>query len=177
MTAEQSGVFDVEGLRREFDAAFALPRGAGGRAELDFLLIRAGGRPYAVALAEVGGVLAGVAVTAVPSAAPGLLGVAGLRGDIVPVFELAALVGDAGASEARRWLLLSAGAAPIGFAFGVLEGHVRRRREELIAASGDGDGLFAGAIERDGYWPVVGVERLAVRIRERSTRARQGKEA
>jgi chemotaxis signal transduction protein len=176
VTAGQSGVFDVERLRREFDATFALPRGEGARADADYLLIRAGGKPYAVALAEIGGVLADVAVTRVPSAVAGLLGIAGLRGEIVPVFELAVLIGGAATAEPGRWLLLRAGASPIGFAFGVLEGHVRRRREELLADSGRSEGFFSGAVERDGYWPIIGVERLAATLAEHSSRKRQEKE-
>jgi chemotaxis signal transduction protein len=175
VTAGQADVFDVERLRREFDATFALPRGEGTRADADYLLIRAGGKPYAIALAEVGGVLADVAVTRVPSPVTGLLGIAGLRGEIVPVFELAALIGGTGTPEPGRWILLRAGAAPIGFSFGVLEGHVRRRREELLADGGRSEGFFSGAVEREGYWPIIGIERLVATLGAHSSRKSQGK--
>ncbi|HEY3500954.1 MAG TPA: chemotaxis protein CheW, partial [Polyangiaceae bacterium] len=82
-------LLDVERLRSEFDAAFALPHSRSAGESDDYLLIQAGTNPYALALAELGEVVADVPITRVPSTSPALLGVAGRRGKLVPVFDLA----------------------------------------------------------------------------------------
>lgn len=111
----------ADNLRRMFDHGFSLPIAADPDVHVDLLAVRIGGDPYAVRLSEILGVFADRPIVAAPSSAPSFLGLAGVRGSIVPVFDLATLLGYT-RSSAPRWLVL---VAQIGFAFEALEGHVR----------------------------------------------------
>jgi purine-binding chemotaxis protein CheW len=111
----------ADNLRRTFDHGFSLPIAAEPEVQIDLLAVRIGAHPYAIRLSEISGVFADRPIVAAPSSAPSFLGLAGVRGSIVPVFDLATLLGYA-RSSAPRWLVL---VAQIGFAFETLEGHVR----------------------------------------------------
>jgi purine-binding chemotaxis protein CheW len=135
----------ADNLRRMFDREFALPLGAERESQIDLLAVRIGGQPYAVRLSEISGVFAARPSVGAPSSVPSFIGLAGVRGSIVPVFDLAILLGYA-QSSAPRWLVL---VAQMGFAFDVMEGHVRapasalareqsqsKHANEVIAVSG-----------------------------------------
>lgn len=110
-------------LRRAFDRAFAeAPAHVSTRVE-DFLAIRVGPDPYAVRLAEISGLYADRRVTSLPSAVSELLGITGVRGAIVPVYDLRVLLGYP-AGEESRWLLVAAEKA-VGLAFDTFDGHLR----------------------------------------------------
>ena len=90
-------------LRAEFDQTFTeplQPAAAGGR---DFVLVAAGGTQWALALNGLGGIEHGHALVPVPSTRGALLGLAGVRNQAVPVFDLPALLGGGsqGAGKAR----------------------------------------------------------------------------
>lgn len=122
-------------LRRAFDRSFAEAAGAAAVEVEDLLAIRVGGDPCALRLAEVRGLFADRRVVGLPKARPGLLGLAGLRGSLVPVYDLGALLGYPPAA-APRWLVLAA-AAPIGLAFEAFEGHLRLARGALVEGGGE----------------------------------------
>lgn len=123
-------------LRDEFDRSFVeAPPDAAASVE-DFLDIRAGTASYALRIGEVSGVLAAVTITPVPTGVPELLGVADVRGAILPVYDLRALLGHP-AEATPRWLALAA-AAPVALAFDVLEAHVRVR-PDAVARQGRGE--------------------------------------
>lgn len=108
-------------LRDKFDASFAVAHESKAIAELDFLAVRIGGDAYALPLAELAGVFADRPITPAPSRSAALIGLAGVRSSIVPVFDLGVLLGYA-RSASPRWIVIC---NQIGFAFEVLEGHVR----------------------------------------------------
>jgi len=113
----------VEELRRAFDRSFAEPvdRGTGRAAHA--LAIRVGGLRYAVRLSGVAAVNTGWTVLPLPGSRPELLGLAGYRHELVPVYDLAALLGVS-VSTASRWTVLAAGTDPVAFAFEGLDGHL-----------------------------------------------------
>lgn len=137
----------LQALRSEFDRSFAhrhQPPETGGT---DYLLIRVAGEPYAVRLAEVAALEADRTITPVPSEAPALLGVAGLRGALVAVFDLAQLLGHTGAgtipasqrslqhtAASSRWMVLVQGSL-VAMAFGEFEGQQRLGLEALATAA------------------------------------------
>lgn len=140
----------LRSLRTEFDQSFARIRQPPEAPGTDFLLIRVAGEPYALRLAEVSALEADRAVTPVPSDAPALLGVAGLRGALVAVFDLAQLLGQAPASRARpapqppqgsppgpRWLVLVK-ATQTAMAFDDFEGQRRLGPAALATAEDAG---------------------------------------
>ena len=116
-------------LRRDFDAAFAEPALQEEAGHVDLLLIASGGARYALRLAEIAAITADPKITAVPAAAPALLGLAFAGGSLVAVYDLAAVIGHQPAA-APRWLALAAGSTPVALAFDHLEGHRRLRSDE-----------------------------------------------
>ncbi len=117
-------------LRRDFDRSFAAPVHVvtAGREEL--LAIRLGAQRHAVRLSEIAGLHADKKITHVPGGDAALLGIVGFRGALLPVYDLAVLLGHPGA-EAPRWLIVAA-AAPVALAFAAFEGQLRVAREEIV---------------------------------------------
>jgi purine-binding chemotaxis protein CheW len=117
-------------LRDAFDRSFAEPRAADARLGEDLLAIRIAAEPHALRLSEIAGVFADRRITPLPGGFPALLGIAGFRGAIVPVYDLPALLGHR-PGAALRWLAMAA-AAPVAFAFAVLDGHLRVAPDAII---------------------------------------------
>ena len=115
---------NVQLLAREFDSAFAEAHRDSERDAKAFLAFRCAGRAFALEGHEAGGVTRMPRLCRVPSHQPALLGLAAERGQLVPVFSLARLLGDATAAPAQ-WLLIVRRADPVGFAFDELTGYVR----------------------------------------------------
>ncbi len=111
-------------LRRAFDRSFGLPPPAAHAAFEDFLAIRMGGAAYAVRLSEIAGLHSGRTVVPIPRTAPELLGIVGLRGTVVPVFDLRGLLGCPEGAH-PRWLMLARAPQPVALAFEQFDGHVR----------------------------------------------------
>lgn len=139
-------------MRQEFDQAFARPLAPETAHLEDLLTIRLGQEAYALRLSDIAGVFADRAVTALPGDTPALLGIAGLRGAIVPVYDLAALLGHDRDGERPRWLALTAASAntSVGFAFAALDGQLRIPRDDIVVAhdSGATDGSSGGGARR-----------------------------
>ncbi len=117
---------DAAELARDFDRSFEEPARATEAVEA-FLALTAGGLPYAIRLSQVRGLLDGRRIVAVPSPAPALLGIVSARAEILPVYDLARLLGgEAGSVQAAcPWLLLVDAPAPAALAFSRFEGHAR----------------------------------------------------
>ncbi len=117
-------------LRREFDRAFAEPVRLGTTIGVDLLGIEVGAQRYAMRLSEIAGLYAGKKVTRVPGGTPGLLGIAGFRSALVPVYDLHAVLGHAG-THSPRWLVI-ASTAPIALAFEAFVGQLRVARGDIV---------------------------------------------
>ena len=117
-------------LREAFDRTFAEAPAEAHRESEDFLALDVGGDDYAVRLNEISGLFEGKRWRALPGAAPALLGIAGFRGTLVPVYDLNALLGYAPATS-PRWLVLIKTHPSVGLAFERLDGHLRVSREAL----------------------------------------------
>ena len=138
MSENQAGAIERSTeLRRAFDRSFA-EAPATRATELDDLLdIRVALDAYAIRLDQVTGVFADKPVTPLPSSFPELLGIAGFRGAIVPVYDLRTLLGyPRGGSQ--RWLILTAGETRIALAFDLFEGHTRVARSAIAEEDGGG---------------------------------------
>ncbi len=112
-------------LRRSFDEIFARPRPERGGALEDLLAIRVGAHPYALRLAELRGLERTPKLTPLPAAAAELLGLAAIRGRLVTVFSLAALLGYGATRDGHGWLALCERGELVGLAFDGFEGHRR----------------------------------------------------
>ncbi|MCC6998989.1 MAG: chemotaxis protein CheW [Deltaproteobacteria bacterium] len=166
----------ADGLRAQFDAGFAVAHRAAPAAFTEVLTLRAGGVVYALRVAHIGALHADRQLTPLPGPIPELLGLAGVRGDLVPVYDLGALLGHAAASS-PRWLVVSADAR-VGLAFEAFEAHLR------VAPPGPAEGAAERTHVREvvmtpaGARPVVDVPSLCEAIVRRAaatTKAERGR--
>lgn len=115
-------------LRRDFDASFSHAAAASGIPPEDLLVLGVAGNTYAVRVSEIAGVFKDRGVTRLPSPRAESLGLAGIRGAIIPVYDLRVLLGyPSGGSS--RWLLLAFAPEPLAFAFDSFSGQLRVPRE------------------------------------------------
>ena len=141
------------------------------------LMIQAGGDSYAVRLAQIAAVFADKRVMWLPGSVRELLGVVAVRGAILPVYDLAALLGYPPAPATLRWFFTVA-SAPVAVAFDRFEGHRRIAREAPSAArAAPHAGHVSDVIGIDGLsMPVIDllsvVEAIATRSRV-TTRAKE----
>lgn len=131
MTDTTSGIAErAAQLRSVFDRAFAVPVRADATVHQDLLAIRAGAEPCAIRLSEVAGLFIDRRITPIPGSNAALLGIAGFRGAILPVYSLRTLLGHPGTNP-QRWLVIAA-TAPIALAFDLFEGHLRVAAEAIL---------------------------------------------
>ncbi|MNS21499.1 CheW-like domain protein [compost metagenome] len=109
-------------LRAAFDAQFADAPAAEAEPGEALVGIRVGGEHAAFRLSELAGLQPTPRLMWVPGGPPAWRGLAGIRGKLVPVYDLAALIGLEPASEAASWLALGRGEPACAFAFQAIEG-------------------------------------------------------
>jgi chemotaxis signal transduction protein len=111
-------------LRQEFDGAFALPF-ASPPASIRLLLLSVGGVPAAVPLDECVAVRTIGTITTLPAAHPAFRGVAAPSGAVLPVYDMATLLGFAidPAPPPGRWMIVAGGAARVCLVIDALEGY------------------------------------------------------
>lgn len=160
-------------LRRAFDRSFSLPLEEASQEVDDLLSVRIAGDPFAIRLRDIAGVIGRRTIVSVPAAAPGLLGLAGIRGDLVPVFGLSPLMGYGDDGGSPTWIILCRGQEPIGLGFSELEGYLRAPRSALHAGEAlDSIHSTRRYIDRiaatdAGPLPVLGIHRVVAAIRSR----------
>jgi chemotaxis signal transduction protein len=153
-------------LRREFDRSFAEPAQTSVAETADFIAVRLGENTYALRMAEIGGLYADLAITPCPSPLPELLGLAGLRSALTPVYDLAALLGHS--ASAGRWLVLAKG-GQAAFAFDAFEDHFRVGLEAVaLQQEMDTQRYVTAAVRhREQALPVIDLPSLVAAIRRR----------
>ncbi|MBB3121764.1 chemotaxis protein CheW [Pseudoduganella violacea] len=156
-------------LREQFDRGFALALAPPVGGSLNVLIIRIGSERFAVALPDIQGLYVDRTILALPSPMPELLGVANFRGQIVPVYQLASLIGKTGAA-APRWMVLVQERAPLAFAFDAFEAHLCAGARQLLAGSerAVAEQAFDAVHTENGVVPLLPVRTLAGQIAERT---------
>lgn len=128
-------------LRETFDRGFAEPpRTANGEHE-DVLAIRIAGRPFALRARQLATIVKDKKIVPFPSTSSGLIGMAGVRAAIVPVYSLAALLGFSSNGDAGLKWLAMAGTPAVGLAFEELVSFERIEKDD----SGHGRNTTADA--------------------------------
>jgi purine-binding chemotaxis protein CheW len=122
-------------LRNTFDRARAIPFLSDAVEQIENLLaIRVSGDAFAIRLSEISGLATDRKIVAFPSPIPELLGVAAIRGRLVPVYSLAALLGYSAHSSQGRWLMLCGTEEPVGLAINDFEGYLRVPLAQIYTA-------------------------------------------
>lgn len=155
-------------LRRAFDRSFAAPPRRDAEGVDEFIAIRLGTAPYALAIPDVARLEPARKVVPLPADRPGLLGVAGVHGRLVPVFGLALLLGLPDRREDHPWLVLVDRDDPIGFAFDGVDGHLKVPRQATEAAGAAGHRPHVRHILQRGGEPprpVIDIPGLAAALR------------
>jgi purine-binding chemotaxis protein CheW len=168
------------GLRREFDQAFALAASTQKVQGSHLLAIRIDGNPYALAVAEIAGLQVDRSITPVPTTIAGLLGIAGIRGELVPVYSLAALLGYRPPARAPRWLALCGGAQPFGLAFDDFERHLNVGAAQVAttdSVNNKAEHIRAVAHAEEGSRPIISIPSIAAEIARRCTTVGVSKES
>ncbi len=146
-------------LKEEFDHSFSLPVRAAGSDTEDMLAVRARSR-YALRIREIGGLWGMRKILPMPGAPAAFLGLCGIRGLVVPVWDLGALLGHESAHGEQRWLIGGPGAAPWALACEEFEGYFRVPRAEVHTAAG-GTGAFS-----EESCPLGGISRPVLRLQQ-----------
>jgi hypothetical protein len=123
-------------MRREFDAAFGSPPAPEPPPRERLLRVAAGGRGWFVRTRELAAVLACGEVVAVPGAGRGLLGLASVRGQVLPLFALTSLIDPAAPAERARLILVAAGGPGIGIGVSSVDGLAELPEEAVRAGAG-----------------------------------------
>jgi chemotaxis signal transduction protein len=137
-------------LRNDFDRSFAVAPRSADAARLDLLAVCLATRRFALRLSDIAGLFVDKKIVSVPGSGPTLLGIAGFRGAIAPVYDLQKLLGLAASHASARWLVIAA-AAPVAFAFEKFEGQLRVSPDAIKAqAADDAHGFTASFVETEG---------------------------
>jgi chemotaxis signal transduction protein len=137
-------IASAQALRDAFDRTFALAPVATDDARESVLMVQAGGDPYAIRLSQIAALFADKRVTWLPGSVRELLGVVAVRGAILPVYDLGALLGYAPAASPRWYVTAHPAFAPDGasarqalqvaLAFDRFEGHRRVALDDIAVA-------------------------------------------
>ena len=138
MTQEYPAMADrAAELREAFDQSFAVPPAGAPDESTSFLGVTIGANSYALELSEITALFADTRIVPLPSPASEFLGVAALRGGIVPVYSLRALLGHVTGDERPRWLVVAGRERAAAFAFDGLEAYLRVPQADISPAQGE----------------------------------------
>jgi chemotaxis signal transduction protein len=168
--SENGGVAKLEELKRSFDRAFqdaTIERELG----LEHLLrIRVGTERFAVRVAELAGLMRTPTIVRLPTTVTGLLGLAGVKGRMVAMYSLGALLEcQKGDGEEEYWSILCRFDDRIAFTFAAADGTLTVSRSELCPISSGApahvtDTVGAGAARR---W-LLGLSWVAQAVADRT---------
>jgi purine-binding chemotaxis protein CheW len=154
-------------MRAEFDRGFAQARRTERLDSERLLALTVGGDPYALRMEEITSVAVDRRITPLPGPLPELAGIIGLRGTILPVYDLPRLLGYPSAGPGRWLAVLSA--APVAVAFATFEGYIVRPGGSITFELADGDSRHVRVVARaaDFVRPVISLASVVEAIRRR----------
>jgi chemotaxis signal transduction protein len=164
------------GLRQQFDQSFAAPPPTRLAAAENLLAIGLAGRPHALWVPDIAGLFKDRRVTPLPGPVLDFIGVAVLRGRLVPVYDLRGLLGYASSGSAR-WLVLVRAPEPLALAFDSFEGQFAAPREASGAgSSGRARHVVQVVSGAEILRPVVDVASVVETVRSRAAQREPAKE-
>jgi len=133
---ENDVALKFEDLRRSFDLSFQQPLVERAQELVHLLIVRIGSARFALKVADLAGLARAQTVVPIPGADSGLLGIAGLKGRMIAVHSLAAMIGSPELStEPNRWMVLCRREKEIALAFTAVTGTMMVPRAELSPVS------------------------------------------
>lgn len=163
-------------MRRLFDESFAIVPHEQVAELQPMLAITLDAGRYAIPIREISGLAALTEkIVPVPSRVPELLGLTGVRGIVVPVFDLAKLLGLKSQREQVRWLVFCGERqSPIALAFETMERMFELPSTEKIVPQ-DGHGRYISASLREGVTlrGLISISALLERIKTRGASERR----
>ena len=129
----------AQGMRRAFDESFAAPAVAPPTDLQDYLAIRVGNGHYALKTSDLSALGVSRTVVALPTSVPALMGIAGVQGQLVPVYRLGQLLGHEADPQERWWLAIVGLEQPMGLAIEELEGHLRAATADVHTPVSEGE--------------------------------------
>jgi len=127
-------------LRRIFDESFAALTAPQAQGQETLIALRINGDRFALRTSQIAGIAKCGKIVQVPARAPALLGLAGIRGELVPVFSINLLMGYGDAAE-HSWMVLCETPVRAGLAFSDFDGcfkvsasafsHAAQREDQL----------------------------------------------
>ena len=163
---------EAKALREAFDLGFTKAPTVFPERRIGLILIRVGGAPMALRMDEVAGLARQRKVVGVAgSVSPGLRGLAGIRGQLLVVYSLGAIVDGASSSSAYEpedWLAMCARDRSVALSFGQFEGYREVRATDLHELGArEAPIRHAGALLRDvqGSRTVVSVLSVIEKLR------------
>jgi purine-binding chemotaxis protein CheW len=129
-TSDAREIDRVTELREAFDRSFAQAPSTEAAAVENLLAIKVGADPFMLRMTEVSGLFADKKVTRLPSPVSELSGIAGFRGAVLPVYDLAMLLGYSRAIS-PRWLVVIA-VTPVALAFDSFDGYLNVRDAAIV---------------------------------------------
>ncbi len=180
--ASQTNEQLLHALREDFDLAFSRePGGGNGQAE-NFLVLEIAGDAYALRVTQISGLFAGRSITPLPSSLPELIGLAGFRAQVTPVYDLASLLGYAQA-KAPKWIAVLSHHTPVAVAFDEFLVHLSVTPEQ-ITGSGlrpsqertAGSHLHDAIQENGRIFPIIDLQTVLQEIQQRVDATRSIKE-
>jgi len=111
----------VEALRRDFDGEFVLPPPQTEVAQEKFLFFDVVDNPYAIRMTELFILLTHATITSVANSVSGLIGLVGLRGELVAVYSLQELLGYGRETDPERFLLIGSEFSNVAFSVSDVE--------------------------------------------------------
>lgn len=171
MRAVPSIASKLSELRNAFDRERALPLSSNTEQVTENLLaVRLDRSAYAIRVSEITGIAINRRIVGLPTRVSGLLGLAGVRGTLVPVYSLAALLGHDLEREQSRWLALCETDECFGLAFAELEGYLQIPVAHIYPAQQNETSIahVTHVVQTaDGARAVISVPLLAKTIQER----------
>jgi chemotaxis signal transduction protein len=162
-------------LRSAFDESFALPRAEPAVEPEPWLVLKVGESTFAARLGQVRAIEKLPRCVPLPGSAPEVMGLAALRGRLVPLYRLALLLGEP--ADDPRWVVLCGQDAPIGLALSNVEGQVRAATAQVLGAERRARPHVHELVRVGGaVWGVVDLASVAADIGRRAEAGGSGKE-
>lgn len=154
----KSAIVSAAELREAFDRSFGDAH-VESPLQQDLLAIQVAGLPHALRASEIDGLFVDRIVTPLPSRQPGLIGIASFRAVVLPVFDLAILLGHP-ASGTPRWTVV-AGRGSFALAFDTFDAYLRMQVDDIVPRRSADPAHVAAVVRVHGVLrPVIALDTL-----------------